>query len=169
MKNDSNLGSYNGDALDTKTIILRCIDNTPGIRFRELLRLSGLTHGSLEYNLRILERTNKVNVERHDGMRSGFYIIGTPTHDSPVLGHIRRTPQRQIVIFILENEVCSFGEILVHINKVPSTLSWHLKKLSDAGIISVIHRQKCHLYRIVNSKLVSYVLSKYGQSLGQNC
>jgi predicted transcriptional regulator len=72
MKNESNLGSYNGDALDTKTIILRCIDNTPGIRFRELLRLSGLTHGSLEYNLMILERTHKVKVERHDGMRSGF-------------------------------------------------------------------------------------------------
>ena len=98
-----------------------------------------------------------------------FYLIGTPSDDSQVLGRIRNIHRRQIVLFILEHEVCTFGEILVHINKAPSTLSWHLKRLSDAGIISVIHKQKCQLYRIVNSKLVSYVLSKYGQSLRQNC
>ena len=133
------------------------------------MRLSGLTHSSLEYNLMILERTHRIKVERHDGLRSGFYLIGTPADDSQVLGHIRNIPRRQIVLFILEHEVYTFGEILVHINKALSTLSWHLKRLSDAGIISVIYRQKCQLYRIVNSKLVSYVLSKYGQSLRQNC
>ena len=89
MKNESNLCSYTGDALDIKTIILRCIDNTPGIRFRELLRLSALTHSSLEYNLMILERTHRIKVERQDGMRSGYYLIGTPSDDSEVLGHIR--------------------------------------------------------------------------------
>ena len=164
MKDESNLGSYNGDSFDTKNIILKCIDNNPGIRFRELLRSSGLAHGSLEYNLMILERTHKVKVERQDGMRSGFYLIGTPADDSQVLGHVRNIHRRQIVLFILEHEVCTFGEMLVYI-----TLSWHLKRLCDAGIISVIYRQKCQLYRIANSKLVSYVLSKYGQSLRQNC
>ncbi len=97
------MGIYNGDALDTKSIILRCIDSKPGIRFRELLRLCGLTHGSLEYNLMILERTHKVKVERQDGMRSGFYLTGTPADDSQVLGHIRNIPRRQIVLFILEH------------------------------------------------------------------
>ncbi len=133
MKNESNLDRRTyGDTLDSKTVILRCIDNTPGIRFRELLRLSGLTHSSLEYNLMILERTDKVKVERQDGMRVGFYPIGTPADDSQVLGQIRNIPRRRIVLFILEHEVCTFGEILAHINKAPSTLSWHLKRLADA-------------------------------------
>jgi hypothetical protein len=70
MKNESNLGSYNGDALDTKTIILRCIDNILGICFKELLRLSCLTYSSLEYNLMILERTHKVNLVIAKGARS---------------------------------------------------------------------------------------------------
>jgi predicted transcriptional regulator len=93
--------------------------------------LSGLTHGSIEYNLMISERTHKVKVERQDGMRSGFYHIGTPADDSQVLGHIRNIHRKQIVGFILEHEVCTFGEILIHINKAPSTLSWHLKRLSE--------------------------------------
>jgi hypothetical protein len=53
----------------------------------------------------ILERTHKVKVERHDGMRSGFYLIGIPADDSQVLGHIRNIHRRQIVLFILEHEV----------------------------------------------------------------
>jgi predicted transcriptional regulator len=52
---ESNSSSYTDESLNTKSIILKCIDNNPGIRFRELLRLMGLTHGSLEYNLIILE------------------------------------------------------------------------------------------------------------------
>jgi len=111
MKDESNLGSYNGHLFDTKNIILKYIDNNPGIRFRQLLRLSGLAHGSLEYNLIILERIHKVKVERQDGMRSGFYLIGIPADHSQVLGYIRNIHRRQIVLFILENEVCTFGEV----------------------------------------------------------
>ena len=37
-------------------IVLKSIDRSPGVRYRELLRLSGLTNGALEYTLRILEK-----------------------------------------------------------------------------------------------------------------
>jgi predicted transcriptional regulator len=55
-KNNSNFhtcASY--EAPSTKDIILKYIDNIPSIRYRELLRLSGMTNGTLEYTVRRLE------------------------------------------------------------------------------------------------------------------
>jgi len=72
--------------------------------------------------------------------------------------HIRNKVARQMVIFILENDLCTFNRILKNIKKAPSTLSWHLKRLSEAGIISVTYGQKYQFYRIVNSRFVSGLL-----------
>jgi DNA-binding transcriptional ArsR family regulator len=67
-------------------------------------------------------------------------------------------------VFILEHDLCSFSEILEHIRKAPSTLSWHLKRLSDAGIISVIYGQEFQHYKVLNNKLTIEVLHKYTES-----
>jgi DNA-binding transcriptional ArsR family regulator len=150
--------------VDTKAIILNHITNNPGIRYKELLRLTGLANGTLEYHLKILERSYKVTVERHDGRRARYYPICMPPDESQILGYIRNNVARQIVIFILEHDFCTFNEIYEHIKKAASTASWHLKRLSEAGLISIIYGQEYHLYRVTNSKLVKEVLYKYEES-----
>jgi len=76
MKNNSNSDACTvKEAFDTKGIILKYIDKFPGIRYREILRLTGLTNGTLEYHLKILESTHKVAVFRRDGIRAGYYPI----------------------------------------------------------------------------------------------
>ncbi|MGC1928184.1 MAG: winged helix-turn-helix domain-containing protein, partial [Candidatus Nitrosopolaris sp.] len=45
--------------VDTKAIILNHITNNPGIKYRELLRSTGLANGTLEYHVKILERSHK--------------------------------------------------------------------------------------------------------------
>ena len=47
--------SYTDSRHHSKALILKQIDKSPGIRYRELLRLTGLTNGGLEYHLKILE------------------------------------------------------------------------------------------------------------------
>ena len=71
------------------------------------------------------------------------------------MGHVRNNVARQIVYFILEHDLCTFGEIVEQISKAPSTASWHLKRLSEAGIVSAI---------VVDNKLVKQVLCKYEES-----
>jgi predicted transcriptional regulator len=153
--------SFNSDAgtedVDIKAKILKYIDKFPGIRYRQLLRVSGFTNGRLEYHLKILESTRKVTVFRRDGRRAGYYPNNIPADESNILEHIRNQVARQIVLFILENDLCTFDKILKNIKKAPSTLSWHLKRLSQAEIISVIYGQ---LYRVVNRKLVSSLFAK---------
>ena len=150
--------------VDTRIVILKQIGETPGIRYRELVRSTGLSNGTLEYHLRILERTHKVKVDISDGKRGRYYPIDILANESNIIGFIRNNVSRQIVTFILEHELCTFGEILEHIKKAPSTLSWHLKRLSKAAIISVTYGKQYQLYQVLNSKFVQEILYKYGKS-----
>lgn len=143
------------ETADTKSIILKYINSVPGIRYSGLLRLTGLHNGTLEYHLKILESTHKVSAFRRDGRRAGYYPVGIPDDESRILEHTRNQVARKIVLFILENDLCTFDSILKNIKKAPFTLSWHLKRLSQAEIISVIYGQELQLYRVVNRKLVS--------------
>ncbi|MGB7955232.1 MAG: ArsR family transcriptional regulator [Candidatus Nitrosopolaris sp.] len=150
--------------VDSKALILEQIAKTPGLRYKELLRSTGLTNGTLEYHLKIMEKTNKVTVERHNGRRARYFPIYIPTDESQILGYTRNKVARQIVSFTLEHGLCTFGEIVEYIKKAPSTASWHLKRLSDGGIISITYRQEYQLYSLVNNNLVREVLFKYQES-----
>jgi hypothetical protein len=43
--------------IDAKILILAQVAETPGIRYMELLRLTGLSNGALEYHLQQMNRT----------------------------------------------------------------------------------------------------------------
>ena len=150
--------------VDARIVILKQIGETPGIRYRELVRSTGLSNGTLEYHLRILERTHKVKVDISDGKRGRYYPIDILANESNVIGFIRANVSRQIITFILEHELCTFSEILGHTKKASSTLSWHLKRLSKAAIISVTYGKEYQLYQVLNSKFVQEILYKYGES-----
>jgi predicted transcriptional regulator len=64
---------------DPKYILLRHINNTPGIRYRELLRLTGLSNGALAYHLRGLEKSSQIRVDRQKERRTTrYYLINIP-------------------------------------------------------------------------------------------
>ncbi len=160
--------NYGTFAYNKTGIVLNSIEKCPGIRYRELLRFSGLTNGALEYILRILEKTDRIKVERQNGKRPRYYPLNIMSNESSILGHIRNKSSRQIVLFMLEHKSCTFSDILKHIKKAPSTLSWHLKMLSEAGIIAIVRTYKHSAYRILNRELVSNVLTRYGESFETN-
>jgi len=144
---------------DTRTILLRHIEENPGIRYRELLRLAGLVNGVLTYHLAALEKTDVIKVDRQSRM-TRYYPVSVSDRESAILKFVRHEPVRQIVLFILGRDLCAFSEIVEHTKKAPSTVSSHLKRLKEAGIISVRYGQY-QLYRLAEKDLVIEVLSKY--------
>jgi predicted transcriptional regulator len=149
------------DSIQSK--LLKHIDDYPGIRYRELLRLTDLVNGVLTYHLSLLERSTQIRVNRSKAKTTRYYPINITTEESEVIGYIRNEPVRRIISFILEHNICTFNEIVDYTNKAPSTISWHLKKLKDAGIISVQYGQY-QLYRVTNREVVAEILYKYRQS-----
>ncbi len=152
--------------VESKALILEQITKTPGIRYRELLRQTGLANGTLEYHLKMLEKLYRVKVERHEGRRARYYPISFSSDEAHIIGYVRNNVARQIVYFIQRHDLCTFGEIVDYIKKAPSTVSWHLKRLSEGGIVSVRYGQDYHLYSIYNNNLIESILKKCEESFG---
>ena len=149
--------------IDVKAILLERIEQNPGIRYRELLRLTGLVNGVLTYHVAALEKSGTIKVDRQSRM-TRYYPVSVPENESNVLKYVRHESARQIVLFILDHDLCTFNEIVDHLDKAPSTASSHLKRLKDAGIISVRYGEHYQLYRLADKELVAEVLSKYRAS-----
>jgi len=148
---------------NTQILLMKQIEQTPGIRYRELLRLTGLVNGVLTYHLAALERANVIKVNRESRM-TRYYPVSVSDQESAILKFIRREPIRQILLFVLEHDMCTFNEIVDHTQKAPSTVSSHLIRLREAGVILVRHGEYHQLYRVAESELVAEVLSKYTTS-----
>jgi len=149
--------------VDTRAILLRHIEENPGIRYRELLRMTGFVNGVLTYHLAALEKSDAIKVDRQTRM-TRYYPLSVSESDSAVLKFVRHEPVREIMLFVLEHSMCTFAEIVGHTGKAPSTVSSHLKRLKEAGIVSVRYGEY-QLYSLADRELVYDVLSKYQASI----
>lgn len=149
--------------VDTKAILLRHIEENPGIRYRELLRLTGLVNGVLTYHLAALEKSDAIKIDRQSRM-TRYYPLSVSDKESAVLKYVRHEPVKEIMLFILEHSMCTFSEIVEHTKKAPSTVSSHLKRMKEDGIVLVRYGEY-QLYSLADRDLVYDVLSKYQASL----
>jgi len=62
---------------------------------------------------------------------------------------------------MLKNEFCTLNKIVDHIGKAPSTISWHMKKLKEAGMLDTDLGDDHFLYSIADKKMISRILLEY--------
>jgi predicted transcriptional regulator len=149
---NSNIGIPKLDKV--KDIILTCIYEDPGIRYREVLKQTGLSNGKLEYHLKALE--------------TRYYPLSFSKDELEVLNYIRKeSAVMRIILFILDHGICTFKQIVGYANKAPSTIYWHIKRLKLSGIIVSIQYNR-NLYKIANKDLMAKVLYKCKNSLTIN-
>jgi predicted transcriptional regulator len=148
--------------IDTRAILLKSIEKNPGIRYRELLRTTGLVNGVLSYHLSALEKSDVIKVDRQP-RTTRYYPLRVSDKESNILKYVRHKPVRQIMLFMLEHDLCTFNEIVDHIGKAPSTVSLHLRRLREGGMISVKYGEY-QLYSLTTKETVFDVLAKYKAS-----
>ncbi len=147
---------------DSQRNILKAISQYPGIRYKELARQTDFANGVLTYNLNILAQFGYVNKFRGNNI-TRYYPLSIPSSDLKIISHLRVYSEKDIILFLLSHEFCTFNEIVEHLRKAPSTVSWHLKRLCEDGILVVRHG-KYNLYQINGKELVNQILHKYKES-----
>ena len=97
---------------DLQKDIYNYINENPGIRYRELIRLARTTNGVLSYHLGKLEKRREIRIERLSNNRITRYfivdIVDIPKEDSDIIGCFRSNVIRNIVYLLLNNEFCTF-------------------------------------------------------------
>jgi DNA-binding transcriptional ArsR family regulator len=124
--------------------------------------MTDLSNGVLAYHLAALEKENIVLVERQKRV-TRYYPVNTPKNELQIIKYIRHRPVREIISFLMVHEYCTFGELVRIMEKAPSTVSTHLKRLKEAGIVSVRYGET-NLYSLSDVELVSGVVSKYKET-----
>jgi predicted transcriptional regulator len=147
---------------DSQSNVLKVIGQNPGIRYKELARQTGFANGVLTYHLNILEQIGNINKFRHENI-TRYYLINIPTQDLKIISHLRVHSEKDIILFILDHDFCTFNEIVEYSRKAPSTISWHLKRLCQDGIIAV-HPGEYNLYRITDKRVVNLLFIRYKES-----
>ena len=149
----------------TQDKILKYVNEIPGIRYRELLRMTGLSNGVLSYHLRCLDNSGKIKVNRVNNRVTRYFSYDVSTHESHIIGLLQQETTRKIILYILENGICGFNDIMVHTKKVPSTISWHMARLKAANIVKVRRQNEFNYYEIGMDRLIlQNLLSKYTSS-----
>lgn len=148
---------------DSQSNILNVLSNNPGIRYKELARQTGMANGVLTYHLNILDQIGVINKYKQNKIIR-YYPVDIPKKDLKILSHLRVRSEKDIILFLMEHDSCTFNEIVEHLGKAPSTISWHLKRLCSEGIVGV-HYGEYNIYRIVEVKSVNEMLHKYNESL----
>lgn len=166
--------------------LLLCIDENPGIRYRELLRLINFSNGVLSYHVNKLEKLDLVNVERKNRL-TRFFPRNISNEVMGILGNLRNQTSYEIIKLLSERGPISQQEVVKSTRKAASTISWRMKKLLDDNIICIkdkdfnydenkefgskIQYKKVKLYDLLNRNLVNdliYKTNKYIDSMVSN-
>lgn len=166
--------------------LLVSIEENPGIRYRELMRLIKFPNGVLSYHLNKLEKMNLLNVERKSRI-TRFFPRNISNDIMDILGNLRSQASYEIIKLLYEKGPISQQEIIKYTRKAASTISWQMKKLLDDNIICIkskdfnydenkefgskIQGKKVKLYDLLNRTLVNdhiYKTNKYIDSVVNN-
>ena len=156
-----NYNKYEAKINSVQEKIIQFVNDFPGIRYRELLRMTGVSNGVLSYHLNLLDNSGKVRVHRVNNRVTRYFSHEVSSLESNVIGLLRQNTTRKIIIYILKNGPCGFSDIVNHTKKVPSTVSWHLTRLKDANIIKVHKQNELNYYEVkIDKFLLQSLLNK---------
>ena len=160
--------SYENKVNTIKDKIIQFVNEFPGIIYREILIITGVSNGVLSYHLNLLDNSGKVRVHRVNNRVTRYFSHEVSSLESNVIGLLRQNTTRKIIIYILENGPSGFNDIVNHTKKVPSTVSWHLTRLKDANIIKVRKQNELNYYEIKIDKFsLQNLLYKYKISFSE--
>lgn len=149
--------------MDRSLQLIDIIEKNPGIKFREIMRETGMKNGVLSYHTRKLEKIGVVKVERGP-RKTRFYPLGITDEESVLIRNLRQETPRQILLSLLETEL-AFSKIVEKVKKSPSTVSIYLSQLIDDNLVEfkIIDLKK--VFSIKDKETVQNAINKYHPTL----
>ncbi|MGI0047140.1 MAG: winged helix-turn-helix transcriptional regulator [Nitrosotalea sp.] len=150
--------------MDRVTQIVEVIEKNPGIKFREIMRETGMKNGVLGYYAARLEKDGAVKIERSPG-QTRFYPPGVPDDDILLIKNLRQETPKQILAALLQYETLSFNELVEKTVKSPATVSLYLSQVTKDNLVEskLINSKK--KYYIKDSEKLQKIIDMYHPSL----
>ncbi len=157
--------------LQTRRRLYEIILNNPGLHFREIVRLSGLSAGNVDYHLHYMER-KEIIVAVQDGKFKRYYVRGrVDWRDKRIIALLRHENLRGIVLYLILNPGATISDLERDFDFSHTTLLKHVKKLQESGLVTGVtetpptdQKQSGHeetRYYVTNAEHVADLLVSY--------
>ena len=150
--------------MDRAMQLIEIIEKNPGIKFREIMRETGMKNGVLGYYAEKLEREGSVKVDRSPG-QTRFYPPGIADDDVSLIKNLRQETPRQILASLLQYGMLSFNELVEKTQKSPATVSLCISQITRDNIIEskLVNFKK--RYYVKDLEKLQKIIDKYHPSL----
>lgn len=140
--------------------LLSLIYKNPGIKFRDIMRATGMKNGVLSHHLGKLEKLGSIQVFR-EPRQTRFYPLHISHKESKIIKALRRETPRNIISTLILDESLASNEIAKKVNKAPSTVSLYLSQLVEDGIVKLHFEERRRTYTVVDKDLVDKLIEDY--------
>ena len=138
LKNDSDEGNAKR--------VIQFIQDHPGCHLRRIRSELGISMGTVQYHLARLERDGRIVSNRH-GLFKYYFPIGVfQDNEKNLLEVLSQETSRDILIFIIEQKNPTQTDIAERIGVSAASVSWHVSRLAELGVISEIKEGKYKRY-----------------------
>lgn len=150
--------------LESRREIYRTIHDAPGIHVRALQRDLEYAKGTIQYHLRWLESHDLVESEA-DGDLTRYYPARTLDQtEKTTLSALRRQYSRQIIAHLAADGPLTTSDLADRIEKSASTVSWHLSRLHEAGLVEKRRDGRFVNYDLADREHVLRLYATYEES-----
>ena len=153
---------------DSRARIEALLLRSPGLHFREIKRRLGLGNGALENHLRTLMGLGVIESER-DRQFVRFYPTSILHEERTLISVLRQPRLREIITFLILHPGADYKAIIQELKLSSSTISWHLKRLEEMGVVT---REKTgaglSCFQVPKSQELMRILSIYKLSFLDN-
>jgi len=123
--------------LETRRRIYDVVNNNPGLHLSKIAQIVEMRVSLVEYHLNYLEKNGMISSSKEKGYTRYF-----------VQGKIGRFDKK--FLFLLKKGHAKHKDLLREVNVAPSTLSYHLSRLVDHGVVESNYFKGDKSYKIVN-------------------
>jgi predicted transcriptional regulator len=150
--------------LETRKEIFEYVKANPGVHFSQAKRELDMETGLLQHHLDTLENYDVLMSEDHQGKRRLFVAEELDSEEREILSSLRYETTRHVLLFLIQEEKARNGGIAEEVGVAPATVSWHVSRLIEEGIISEVRDGRTTLYTVADEELTMQLLVRYQES-----
>ena len=140
--------------LSTRRDIYQCILKSPGLHLREISRRLDMPLNTIKYHLHILQKRGLI-IEKIEGRYHRYYIINKiGAREKKLINLLREDIPRTIILYLMIHYWSSQVDISKSLQKHPTTIEHHLKKLMDLEIIQQVKPNNGKVYQETVPKII---------------
>lgn len=148
--------------LESRRRVYALVRERPGMYLREIQRALDMPMGALEYHLDRLEKGGLVTSAQDTNKR--FFPAEMDVRDKRYLALLRQRAARHVVLQLLEHPGASHGEVAAATGLAPSTLSFYLARLVEAGVAERRSAGRENRYTLLDPGRAHHLLLAYAPS-----